>query len=48
MSAIFRSAAVRMTLSSLFQAVQGGLGVSVTPSHFYFPVPNIKSLERKD
>jgi predicted O-methyltransferase YrrM len=43
-----RSAPVRVTLSSLFQAVQGGLGVSVTPLHFYFPVPNIKSLERKD
>jgi predicted O-methyltransferase YrrM len=43
-----RSATVRLTLSSLFQAVQDGLGVSVTPLHFYFPVPNIKSLERKD
>jgi len=43
-----RSATVRLTLSSLFQAVQDGLGVSVTPLHFYFPVPNIKSLKRKD
>ncbi len=37
-----------MTLSSLFQAVQGGLGVSVTPSHFYFPVPILKSFRDKD
>lgn len=37
-----------MTLSSLFQAVQGGLGVSVTPSHFYFPVPKLKSFQDKD
>lgn len=37
-----------MTLSSLFQAVQGGLGVSVTPSHFYFPVPKLKEFQSKD
>ncbi len=43
-----RSARVRVTLSSLFQAVQGGLGVSVTPSHFYFPVPKLKSFQDKD
>jgi hypothetical protein len=48
LSSILRNTTVRVTLSSLFQAVQGGLGVSVTPLHFYFPVPNIKSLERKD
>jgi Methyltransferase domain len=47
-SSILRSTAVRATLSNLFQVVQGGLGVSVTPLHFYFPVPNIRSLERKD
>ena len=35
-------------MSSLFQAVQEKLGVSVTPSHFYFPVPNLKSLHGKD
>jgi Methyltransferase domain len=46
-SNIMRSTTVRMTLSSLFQAVQGGFGVSVTPLHFYFPVPNIKSLAGK-
>ena len=46
-SNLLRSTTVRVTLSSLFQAVQGGLGVSVTPLHFYFPVPNIKSLEGK-
>jgi hypothetical protein len=45
---ILRSARVRVTLSSLFQAVQGGLGVSVTPLHFYFPVPSIKSFDGKD
>lgn len=39
---------MRVTLSNLFQAVQDGLGVSVTPLHFYFPVPNIRSLKRKD
>ncbi len=43
-----RSAKVRNTLSSLFQAVQERLGVSVTPSHFYFPVPNLKSFQDKD
>lgn len=43
-----RSPRVRITLSTLFQAVQGGLGVSVTPSHFYFPVPSLKSFQRKD
>jgi predicted O-methyltransferase YrrM len=43
-----RSARVRLTLSTLFQAVQGGLGVSVTPSHFYFPLPKLKSFEGKD
>jgi hypothetical protein len=43
-----RSPKVRVTLSSLFQAVQGGLGVSVTPQHFYFPVPNLKSFHGKD
>lgn len=43
-----RNTKVRLTLSSLFQAVQGGLGVSVTPSHFYFPVPQLKSFRNKD
>jgi hypothetical protein len=45
---IMRRPRVRLTLSSLFHAVQGGLGVSVTPSHFYFPVPKLKSFESKD
>jgi Methyltransferase domain len=48
LSSILRNTTVRATLSNLFQAVQGGLGVSVTPLHFYFPVPNIKSLKRKN
>ncbi len=43
-----RNSTVRVTLSSIFQAVQGGLGVSVVPSHFYFPVPKLKSLNGKD
>jgi hypothetical protein len=43
-----RSSKVRGTLSSVFQAVQGSLGVSVTPSHFYFPVPNLKALKEKE
>lgn len=43
-----RNSTVRVTLSSLFQAVQGGLGVSVVPSHFYFPVPKLKSFQGKD
>jgi len=37
-----------MALSSLFQAVQGTFGVSITPSHFYFPVPTLKSFQDKD
>lgn len=48
MARIMRSPRVRGTLSSLFQAVQGGLGVSVTPSHFYFPVPRLKSFHDKN
>lgn len=48
MASIMRSPRVRVTLSALFQVVQGGLGVSVTPSHFYFPVPNLKSFQGKD
>lgn len=45
---ITRSARFRLTLSSLFQAVQGSLGVSVLPLHFYFPVPNLRSFRDKD
>src|SRR6266567_4719754 len=48
LGSIMRSARVRLTLSSIFQAVQGSLGVSVTPSHFYFPVPRLKSFQSKD
>ncbi len=48
MSGILRSTRVRLILSSLFQKVQQWLGVSVTPAHFYFPVPNLKSFEGKD
>lgn len=35
-------------MSSVFQAVQGGLGISIIPSHFYFPVPSLKSFQQKD
>jgi predicted O-methyltransferase YrrM len=43
-----RSGMVRGTISSLFQAVQEAVGVSVTPTHFYFPVPSLKSFQKKD
>jgi len=45
---IMRSPSVRTTLSSLFHALQSGLHVSVTPSHFYFPVPDLDSFRGKD
>ncbi len=48
MNGITRSTTVRTTLSSVFQAVQGRLGVSVTPSHFYFPVPSLKALHGRN
>ena len=48
MNSLMRKPRVRVTLSSIFQAVQGSLGVSVTPSHFYFPVPDLKSFRRKN
>ncbi len=48
MGSIMRSARMRTAVSSLFRFVQAELGVSVTPSHFYFPVPNLKSLQRKN
>jgi predicted O-methyltransferase YrrM len=43
-----RTPAARRTVSSVFRAVQGSLGVSITPSHFYFPVPSLKSFRDKD
>lgn len=48
MVGIMRNSWVRMTISSLFETVQERLGVSVTPSHFYFPVPKLRSLRDKD
>lgn len=48
MRSIMRKTRVRLALSSAFQAVQGSLGVSVTPSHFYFPVPSLKSFQGKN
>jgi hypothetical protein len=47
-ASIMRRAKVRVTLSALFQAIQTKLKVSVTPSHFYFPVPSLKSFQGKD
>jgi hypothetical protein len=47
-TSLMRKPGVRVTLSTLFQFVQDGLGVSVTPRHFYFPVPSIKSFDNKD
>lgn len=43
-----RRPTVRAALSHLFQFVQDGLGVSVIPRHFYFPVPSLKSFREKD
>ena len=48
MSRLLQSTRVRTTLSSMFQAVQNTLGVSIVPSHFYFPVPPLRSFQRKD
>lgn len=48
MPSITRSRTLRLTLSSLFQAVQEQFGLSVTPEHFYFPVPSLKALKAKD
>ena len=48
LATITRSTRFRLTLSTLFQAAQKHLGVSLTPLHFYFPVPNLKSFEGKD
>ena len=43
-----RSTRVRLILSSLFETAQKWLGVSVTPSHFYFPVPDLRSFQGKN
>lgn len=48
MGNIMRSARFRTAVASTFRAVQKGLGVSVTPLHFYFPVPSLRSFRRKD
>jgi hypothetical protein len=47
-SVFTRSARVRAAASTLFQAVQENLGVNVTPSHYYFPIPKLKSFNGKD
>lgn len=43
-----RSPKVRSAISSLFGAVQDTAGLSVTPTHFYFPVPSLSSFENKN
>ncbi len=48
MTSLMRRPSVRAALSTLFQFVQDGLGVSVIPRHFYFPVPSLKSFRGKD
>lgn len=48
MSGLTQSAKIRAAVSTLFQAVQDRFGVNVTPSHFYFPIPKIKSFDGKD
>lgn len=48
MVGITRSAKVRTAISTIFQTVQERFGVSVTPSHFYFPIPKLKSFNGKD
>ncbi len=48
MATIFRSTRFRVLLSSLFKTIQRWLSISVTPAHFYFPIPNLKSMERKN
>lgn len=45
---ITRSRRFRSMMSPLFQVTQRYLGVSLTPLHFYFPVPDLKSFEGKD
>ncbi|HUS18370.1 MAG TPA: class I SAM-dependent methyltransferase [Terriglobales bacterium] len=42
-----RSTIVRTSFAQVFRALQR-LGVNVTPSHFYFPVPRLDTLVRKD
>ena len=47
-SAFTRSAKVRAAASTLFQAVQESFRVNITPSHFYFPIPDLKSFNGKN
>lgn len=48
MSGITRSTRFRTAVSAVFEAVQDSFGVSITPSHFYFPIPSLKSFNDKD
>jgi hypothetical protein len=47
-SSITQNGKLRAAVSTLFEAVQEGLGVNVTPAHFYFPIPKLKSFDGKD
>lgn len=47
MNSLTRSTLVRTTFAQVFRVLQKA-GVSVTPSHFYFPVPKLDSLKNKD
>jgi hypothetical protein len=46
-NSLTRSTLVRTTFAQVFRVLQKA-GVSVTPSHFYFPVPKLDSLKNKD
>jgi predicted O-methyltransferase YrrM len=46
-TALTRSTVVRTSFAQVFRVLQG-LGMNVTPAHFYFPVPKLDSLRRKD
>lgn len=48
MGSVTRSAQARVALSTVFRAAQEWLGVNITPSHFYFPVPELKNFRHKD
>lgn len=48
MSGITQNATIRAAVSTLFEAVQESFGVNVTPSHFYFPIPKLRSFNGKD
>jgi hypothetical protein len=48
LTSFMRSPKVRSAISTLFGAVQDTTGLSVTPTHFYFPVPSLSSFQDKN